>query len=131
MMTAIEAATLYAGLFLLLFLALKVNVGRVRVGEKVNLGDGGNDKVVRAIRAQGNAVEDVPITLIGLYGVAFSGGAIWFVHLIGSLFILGRVLHAVGISQMKGLEFGRTVGTLISVLSLLATAIACIWLAVS
>ena len=39
MMTAIEAATLYAGLFLLLFLALKVNVGRVRVGEKVNLGE--------------------------------------------------------------------------------------------
>lgn len=127
MMTGIEAAGLYVGLFGLLFVVLKGNVGYRRVKHKVNLGDGGQDPVYRAIRAQGNAVEDVPIFLIGLLMLAFLDAPVMLIHILGALFFLGRVLHALGISQAPGLGVGRLIGTVITVWCKLITAIAVLW----
>ena len=129
-MTGFEAVGLYTGLIIILMFVLKANVGRVRMAEKVNLGDGGSDRMLRAIRAQGNAIEDVPIVLVGWIALAALSAPVWLIHGLGVAFILGRVLHAVGISLVKGLEWGRAAGTLLSALVLLATAVGCIWQAV-
>ncbi|MAN47504.1 MAG: glutathione S-transferase [Hyphomonas sp.] len=130
-MTAMAAATLYVGLFALLMLVLKANVARVRAKEKVMFGDGNNDAMLRAIRVQGNAVEDVPIVLIGLVALGAMAAPVWTVHALGAAFLLGRILHAVGLGGSSGGSPGRMVGTLLSLVVLLLTAGICVGMAVA
>ncbi len=130
-MTPIAAVTLYLGLFGLLMLALKLNVGRVRTSQKVGFGDGNNEAVQRAIRVQGNAVEDVPIVLLGLIGLALMDAPVLLIHGLGGSFFVGRVLHAVGLGGSSGASFGRFAGTLLPLLVIIITAGACIWFAVT
>lgn len=130
-MSGLETAGLYVGLFTLFFFILKGNVGRVRMAQKVDLGDGGNDRMTRAIRAQGNAVEDVPILLGGLVILALMDAPPLFIHALGATLFVARVLHFVGITQVKGLEFGRMVGTLLTVIVKLSTGVGCLWFALT
>jgi uncharacterized protein len=129
-MTAIESAVLYAALCLILMLVLKVNVGRVRQAERVMFGDGAKEPLQRAQRVQGNAAEDIPVTLIGLIGLALLGGPVWLVHALGGAFFLARVLHAVGLGSSSGGSFGRLWGTVLTLLVMLATGLACLWFVV-
>jgi len=129
-MTAIEAAILYTALCLILMLALKINVGRVRAKEKVMFGDGGKEPVQRAQRVQGNAVEDVPVTLVALIGLALLSAPVWLVHALGATLFLARVLHAVGLGGSSGGSPGRMWGTLLSLVVMLATALSCLWFVV-
>jgi uncharacterized membrane protein YecN with MAPEG domain len=48
----------------LLNLWLATRIGRVRGQEKVSIGDGGNDRLIRRMRAQANYVENTPFVLI-------------------------------------------------------------------
>jgi hypothetical protein len=112
-------------------LILKLNVGRVRGAENVGFGDGNNEAVQRAIRAQGNKVDDVPIVLLGLVGLAALSTPVVLIHGLGGSFLVGRVLHAVGIGGSSGSSFGRSVGTLITLIVKLVTAGACIWFALT
>lgn len=129
-MTSMETAVLYAGLFVLFFLALKINVGRVRVDEKIVFGDGGNERLQRALRVQGNAVEDVPVTLVGILGLGALAGPVWLIHALGAAFLLGRLFHAIGLGGSSGGSPGRSLGTLLSALTMLGTGISCVWFAV-
>lgn len=128
-MTSLDAATLYAGLLLLLMIYLKGNCGFTRMRENVDLGDGGNDAMLRAIRAQGNAVEDVPMVLIGLFALAGLGAGALTVHVLGSSFVLARTLHALG--MIAGVGWGRVAGTLITQLVMIGTAGLCLWQALT
>ena len=130
-MTPMQAAVLYAGLFCLLMLVLKGNVGRVRTREKIGFGDGGNEPMQRALRVQGNAVEDVPVVLVGLIGLGALAAPALLIHILGASFLLGRVLHAIGLGGSSGGSPGRMFGTLISLIVMLVTAGACVWFAVT
>ncbi|HRX75202.1 MAG TPA: MAPEG family protein [Hyphomonas sp.] len=130
-MTSINAAVLYIGLFCLLMLVLKGNVGRVRTREKIGFGDGGNEPMQRALRVQGNAVEDVPVVLVGLIGLGALAAPALLIHVLGASFLLGRLLHAIGLGGSSGGSPGRMFGTLISLLVMLGTAGACVWYAVA
>lgn len=130
-MTPMQAAVLYTGLFCLLMLVLKGNVGRVRAREKIGFGDGGNEPMQRALRVQGNAVEDVPVVLVGLIGLGALTAPALLIHILGASFLLGRVLHAVGLGGSSGGSPGRMFGTLISLIVMLVTAGACVWFAVT
>lgn len=130
-MTRYEIFALYAGLFVLLFVALKINSGRVRAGEKVNFGDGGNEEMQKAMRVQANAVEDVPIVLIGLLALTLMSAPTMLLHVIGGGFFVGRVLHALGLGSKTGTGLPRLLGTIISLLLMLVTAGACLWFALA
>lgn len=128
-MTSIEAAILYVGLFIILFILLKVNVGRVRSAEKIIFGDGANERLQRAQRVQGNAVEDVPVTLIGILGLGALSAPVLLIHGLGALFLIGRILHAVGLGGSSGGSPGRMFGTLLTAIVMLATGLGCLWFA--
>lgn len=125
-MSSIAAATLYAGLFGLFMLVLKINVGRVRTAEKIAFGDGDNEALQRAVRVQGNAVEDVPLVLIGLISLGLLDAPVLLIHGLGASFLAGRVLHAIGLGGSSGTSFGRAAGTALSALVMIITAGACI-----
>lgn len=129
-MTSIQAAALYVGIFVIFFLLLKGRVGQVRSSEKVMFGDGANERLQRAQRVQGNAVEDVPVTLIGLIALGALSAPVMLIHGLGITLVLGRVLHAIGLSGSSGGSPGRMWGTLLTLIAMLVTGSAVIWYAV-
>jgi uncharacterized protein len=90
-------SSVYAGILALLIVWLSLNVIKLRRANKVILGDGGVPQLQNAIRAQGNATEYIPITLILLILLELSGANAWLVHIGGIAIIIGRLLHAKGL----------------------------------
>ena len=110
---------LYAGLLGLLLLFLSYNVSRERMRHKVALGDGGLPSLQRAIRAQANLTEYAPVGLILLGGIEAQGFGAEFIHFLGSLLVLGRVLHGVGLSRNAGPSPLRAIGATLTWLMIL------------
>ncbi|GLQ00136.1 MAG: MAPEG family protein [Pseudomonadota bacterium] len=90
---------LYASLCALLIVKLSLGVIAVRRKHKIGLGDGGNDELQAAIRAQGNATEYIPITLILMFLLENIVVYNWIIHLAGITLLTGRIIHAIGIKN--------------------------------
>lgn len=105
---------------------LMIRCGRARTKESVSIGDGGNDFVIRRMRAHANFVESAPFVLIliaALEATQNPGQWLWWV---GIAYIFGRLAHGLG---MDGGTFakGRMVGTAITMLTLLGLAGYALW----
>lgn len=117
---------MYAALAALMIVALARNVISLRRQHKVALGDGGQQDLLAAIRAHANAVEYLPIGLLLLLLLELSQGPAWLIHLLGSLFIIGRLIHANGVSKaiitrrIIGMQFTIWLLIIMAVLNLLA-----------
>jgi len=119
-MTLFQIVALYVALNLILAPLLMFRVGQVRLGKKINLGDGGDDLMLSRIRAHGNFTENAPLALIGLFALAMLGAHPIALHISGAAFFIGRVFHAMGMAKVFGQ--GRLVGTLLTLLNYLGTA---------
>lgn len=87
---------------------LGMRCGKLRGALKISVGDGGNEQMIRAMRAQSNFVEQVPLTLLLLGAVELAGkGGMWLAPL-GGLFLLGRIAHAIGMGET--FKPGRAIG---------------------
>jgi uncharacterized protein len=107
-------AALYAGLVGLLLLILAARVSFLRRQLKVGLGDGGDRGLQRAIRAHGNAVEWAITGILLLLIADLTRAPSLFLHLCGLATVIGRVLHAVGLSLAEGYSVGRFYGSALS-----------------
>jgi len=75
---------------------LMIRVGQVRMSEKVSVGDGGNEKVIRRMRAHANFVESAPFVVLLIGAIELTGkGDAWLAYVAGAYFI-GRILHGFG-----------------------------------
>lgn len=92
-------STIYLAFAALLIVALSRNVIGLRRKYKVALGDGGHQELLAAIRAHANAVEYLPIGLLLLLLLELNQSPVWLIHLLGSLFIIGRLIHANGVNK--------------------------------
>ncbi len=129
-MTSLQAAALWIGVNALFLIFISARVGMTRVKTKTNLGDGGNDDMVKAIRTQGNYIEYAPAALLGLFALSQLGLGAVYIHALGAFFFIARVSHLLGLG-MGIWPTGRFVGTLGTMLTLLATALLLIWKAFS
>ncbi len=120
---------LFASLHVLLMIVLLVRISRHRHGQSIGLGDGGDAVLARKIRVHGNFIEHAPFALLLLALLELSGLAAPWLWGFGSALLLGRVLHAVGLSRSGGRSPGRFWGTALTWLVLLAMAMAGVWLA--
>lgn len=116
-------AGFYAGLGALLIIALAIRVMWLRNTQDIGLGSGGHEGLARAIRAHANAIEYLPVALLLLVLLAFEQTRPWLLHLFGIVLIVGRVLHAIGLSGSSGRSFGRAAGIGLTVLVMLVMAI--------
>ncbi|MDO9459287.1 MAG: MAPEG family protein [Alphaproteobacteria bacterium] len=123
----IPISTLYIGLNALLNLILAILVVRVRVKTETQIGDGGNEDMIKAMRAHGNNVEYVPITLLVLIAVEMAAAPVWLVHALGAGLTVARAGHAFGISSSTGRSVGRFAGTMLGWIVLLVGSVACIY----
>lgn len=108
---------------LLLFLSASVIAGRVKF--KIGLGDGGNETMRRRMRAQANFVEYVPMALILILLVELGPiGPAWLPGALGATLVVARIWHAQGLYSSSGTSAGRFMGTNLTMLVILAGALA-------
>jgi uncharacterized membrane protein YecN with MAPEG domain len=112
--------TFYAGLNALIALVLGLNVVRLRFKTKINLGTGGNPALEQAIRAHGNCIEYVPFILLLVLLLALGGLSALWLHILGGVLTIARVLHAWGLLSNPGESLGRSSGITLTWLTMLA-----------
>ncbi|NCU10541.1 MAG: MAPEG family protein [Sphingomonadaceae bacterium] len=106
----------------LINLWLSIRCGQVRSKAGISIGTGGNDLMERRMRAQLNFAENTPwvLALVAALELAGKGGA-WLAPVAG-IYMLGRVAHGLGMDG-TALGKGRTIGTIITLLTQLGLAI--------
>lgn len=115
--------TLTACILTALFIHLSFAVIRLRRHHRVGLGSGGVDELERAIRAQGNFAEYVPIALILLAYLELNGAPLWVTAILGIALVTGRVIHAKGINQPPPHFTNRIIGMRFTITTLIMLVI--------
>ena len=99
-------------------LAVVALVVRARVATRTDIGDGGKPEMAGPLRAHGNNTEYIPMGLLLLWALASPlGGSIWLIHGLGATLTLGRILHAIGLSQSTGPTTFRLAGIMLTWIS--------------
>lgn len=106
--TTLPITLVLAGLLALINIWLAVRVGQVRTSAKISLGDGGDERVLRRMRAHANFAENAPITLILIGLIEFAAGPSVWLGGAAALFLLARVAHGLGMDVWPA---GRGAGT--------------------
>lgn len=105
-----------AGAAALLNIWLGVRAGRVRVAEKISIGDGGSELLSRRMRAHANFTEYTPFVLILIAAIELAVGTSLWLWLVGAVYIVARIAHAFG---MDGAMRLRMIGVIVTILILL------------
>ena len=121
---------IYVALLAILFLFLSFKTIKVRKRLQIGVGTGDNPELLRAMRVHANFSEYVPITLILILSVELLKGHFILVHGLGAALLIGRVLHAYGVSQTKeNLKF-RVSGMLLTFSTMLVSIVSIIYLSI-
>ena len=112
---------IYIALSCLILSKLSINVIKLRRQNKVSFGDDGDRTLMRRIRAQANFIEYTPIFLLSLIGIEWLAVEnipyyFLYINIVGSLFIIGRILHALSLYEKKVMH--RKTGMIITFVSL-------------
>jgi uncharacterized protein len=103
-----------AGLAAIVNIWLAIRCGQVRSKEKISVGDGGNDLMIRRMRAHSNFAEFTPIVLILVALVELAWGTSTWLWVVAMAYIVGRVAHGLG---MDNDNKGRGAGIMITMLA--------------
>lgn len=114
---------LYAGISALILLGLSARVVGLRRKHQVGIGTGSVTALERAVRAQANFTEYVPLALLLIALLELNGLGAVVIHGFGVVLVIGRVLHARGLNRSAGTSAGRFIGTLLTWLVLLAAGL--------
>ena len=90
----IPITTIFAGLLALMLVGVSIRVTVLRARKKIDLFDGGDPELGRAIRVQANFVEYVPMALALMGLVEWMGVKPWVVYTLGIALVVARVAHA-------------------------------------
>src|SRR5262249_31046887 len=124
----LEYASLYAGVNIIILLVVAALVITQRRRHKISLGDGGNEHLIRAMRAHANASEYIPTGLIGIALLALADGSVaplWLLQAAGLALTLGRILHPIGMHT--GQMIWRSTGMQLTFLSYVLMAGGLLW----
>lgn len=117
-MTSLPMTSIFVAIFTIALVALSIPISARRAKIGVLIGEGSDELLRRRIRAQGNFIEYVPLALIALGLVELHATPGWIVLIIGSVLVVGRLLHAIGmwrdVAPLRGLGMVLTHLILIS-----------------
>ena len=125
MLTLPVTLTIAAGAALV-NLWLMIRCGQARTKGGVSIGDGGDEFLIRRMRAHANFVESAPFVLILIAALELTGGTNNWLWGIGIAYIIGRLAHGLGMDG-GSLGKGRMVGTLITFVTLIGLAGWALW----
>lgn len=119
---------LFAAIFGLMYVFLSFVVIKHRSKHQVSIGSGNNEELKTEIRIHANFSEYVPLCLILLFlleNLTLSSNlAFW----LGSLLLLSRVFHVIGMRGGKPRFFFRVAGMLGTFAVILISSLAMLWL---
>ena len=122
---------LYSALLALLLIALSARIVLMRRKHRVGIGVGEVRGLERAVRVQANFCEYVPFALILLLLLDLAPSVSDVaVHVLGAMLLLGRIAHAIGLSQSAGTSFGRVIGTVLTWTMIMLSALYGLWLSI-
>lgn len=106
---ALPITLVAAGAAAILNFWLAMRVGGARRASGVSIGDGGNEALIARMRAHANFVEYTPFVLILIGLIELSQGSVFWLWLVAAIYLIGRVLHGLG---MGGPMAARLIGTI-------------------
>ncbi len=92
-MSILPVSTLYIVAFALLFVVFTFRVGLVRKRTGISFLDGGNQLLLRRMRAHANFVETVPLALALIALTEANGASVAFTHSLGLTLLVSRLMH--------------------------------------
>lgn len=115
---------LYISLTAILVVVFAMRVVKLRRKHKIGIGDADNKDLQLANRVHANLIENAPIAMALLLVAELNELSAMYLHLLGMTWILGRILHAIGLTSGRGgYHFGRFWGGLLSWLVILTLAL--------
>ena len=112
---------LVTAILLFIFIALSFNAAFTRRKSGLAVGEGDNETLLRAVRAHGNFTEFTPMFLISLIIVDQLSKNCDYVGILGLLFIIGRISHALSMFLKKGIL--RVIGMMLTLVPLISNLI--------
>lgn len=76
-----------------------LRIGKLRASTGTSVGDGGHELLARRMRAHANFTENVPLALILIAAIEFSGKGGQWLAIVGAVFMAGRVAHVLGMDR--------------------------------
>lgn len=127
-LNGLQIAAIFLALNLFLLIWLGWQVVKLRQSEKIGLGHGDNEDLLRAMRIQANLTEYAPLFFIGLFALPAMHAPVWEVAVFGLVFTIARYAHALNFfNSGGGTPLGRFYGTLFTWISILAMGLALLW----
>ncbi|MBV1915645.1 MAG: MAPEG family protein [Pseudomonadales bacterium] len=123
--TSMVAALLACLMFVLTVL---ISIRRVELGKqsgdiaKFVFGHGDDETLRRRVRAFGNFIEYTPVALLLLALIEFQGAGYLLLWWLGAAFVIGRLLHALGMLFCPRFPLPRAIGMFATYATLLIPA---------
>jgi uncharacterized protein len=106
-------APFFVGLFAVIQVPITVMVGYYRLQTGVYFLDGGDQTLMRRMRAHGNFTETVPITLLAMAAAELAGAPHWLLWGGGAVLLAGRSWHLATLVRV-GWGIGRAIGMILT-----------------
>ena len=119
----LSVTPLYAGLIALIFIILSTRVITYRRKHRLSVGDAGDKKLLKRMRAQANCAEYAPIGLLLLLLAELQGAPHLVLHALGLMLFAGRFMHGYGFSQSPGIMPLRVGGMALTLIMIVLTAL--------
>ncbi len=123
-MNSIPITALFVGVFVLLQIPLTVMVGYRRARTGIQFFDGGDQTLLRRMRAHGNYTETVPIVLLAMAASELTGAPAWLLWAGGISLLVGRLMHAT-VLVLKGWGLPRAIGMILTFIPMLGFGVWC------
>ncbi len=126
MANPIPATTLITGVLAVVQVPLTVLVSYLRGRTGIQFLDGGNETLLRRIRAHANFTETVPITLIAMACAELSGASSGVLWRGGVCLLVGRAVHVWAALNAKGWGVPRIIAMVLTFYAMAGFGIACL-----
>ncbi|WP_298821010.1 MAPEG family protein [uncultured Roseibium sp.] len=108
----------FIALLALVQIPMTVAVGLRRLKTETHFLDGGDEMLLKRMRAHGNFTETVPIVLLAMAAAEYSGAPVALLWAGGCSLLLGRLVHY-GTLVNSGIGNGRAIGMLLTLTPML------------
>lgn len=110
--------SLYAALLVILFIILSARIIMYRRSNRISLGHGDSETLLRRTRAQANCAEYAPFGILMMAIAETLSANPVLLHVMGLLLVAGRIIHAYGVGGPGMNMRWRTWGMILTLSSL-------------
>ena len=114
---------IYAAILSFVFVTISVRTILIRRKLQIAIGDGDQPLLARAARVHANFAEYVPLSLILIYFLETCSVSKLWIHLLCITLVIGRVTHALGVSQPKENYRYRVTGMALTFTAILSASL--------